>query len=562
MDASTTISQMLACSKIYVPTYQRAYSWDTDLKPEKGKVLKQVNQFLKDLEDYVKSSTTSKYYFGHFLFEKKSSDTFGIIDGQQRLTTITIFLSALFRVLKSRRPLTDEEDFVFKSIISIGNIYRFTTVDYDNQLFKDYVIKQTKSDHKGLDTESQKRIVAAFDFFVERLNEKDENSLLKLLNAVKEASCTTHVVENESDAIQMFIFQNNRGKKPSRLEIIKAQFLFNIHLYGGTEAESLIDEIKNRFERIYKSISILEKKVDEDDILSFTTQVYFNSLWETNATEKVNEQISKGSDSIQFIMDFSQQLSRNFDYLKDFFNESDDIHIYSLTKVGSYNITMPFIIKACVSNISKEDMDKLCVALESIIVRNNVIGTRAILTSRLNDVYQQFNDSINDIINRISWMKKQEGWWVYWNDVEFKRALQGYINPYQAKYLLWKYENHLIEKEGKAGYAPMKYDDVKNAQLEHIAPQNPAGNPAENGYCEYDEEFRNQYLDCLGNYLLLSGYHNDSISNGAFEKKRETYNQLRQQIEVQQMTERDKIWDKEKISERKKKIIDFILATF
>ena len=187
MESSTTIGQMLASSKIYVPSYQRAYSWDTDFKPEKGKALKQVNQFLRDLEDYVSSVTASKYYFGHFLFEKKSSDTFGIIDGQQRLTTITIFLSALFKVLKSRRPLSDMEDFVFKSIISIGNICRFTTVDYDNQLFKDYVITQIKSDHKGLDTESQKRIVDAFDFFVDRFNEKSEDDLQKLLEAVKEA---------------------------------------------------------------------------------------------------------------------------------------------------------------------------------------------------------------------------------------------------------------------------------------------------------------------------------------------------------------------------------------
>ena len=51
------------------------------------------------------------------------------------------------------------------------------------------------------------------------------------------ASCTTHIVKNEAEAIQMFIFQNNRGKTPSNLEIIKAQFLYNVHLYGGAEDE-------------------------------------------------------------------------------------------------------------------------------------------------------------------------------------------------------------------------------------------------------------------------------------------------------------------------------------
>ena len=94
MEASTTIKQMLAGNRIFVPTYQRAYSWDTEL--EKSNSPKQTNVFLSDLEDYNKSSTKSKYYFGHFLFEEKDDKKFGVIDGQQRMTTIVIFLSALF----------------------------------------------------------------------------------------------------------------------------------------------------------------------------------------------------------------------------------------------------------------------------------------------------------------------------------------------------------------------------------------------------------------------------------------------------------------------------------
>jgi uncharacterized protein with ParB-like and HNH nuclease domain len=107
MEASTTIKQMLAGNKIFVPTYQRAYSWDTEL--EKVNSPKQTNVFLSDLEDYNKSSTKSKYYFGHFLFEEKDEKTFGIIDGQQRMTTIVIFLSALFSRLKQIRTLNENE---------------------------------------------------------------------------------------------------------------------------------------------------------------------------------------------------------------------------------------------------------------------------------------------------------------------------------------------------------------------------------------------------------------------------------------------------------------------
>jgi len=47
---------------------------------------------------------------------------------------------------------------------------------------------------------------------VSQLFDKDEVYLLKMLDTIQNASCTTHPVKDESEAIQMFIFQNNRGK--------------------------------------------------------------------------------------------------------------------------------------------------------------------------------------------------------------------------------------------------------------------------------------------------------------------------------------------------------------
>ena len=559
MEALTNIENMLHGNEIFVPTYQRAYSWETDLKTNDSP--KQVNVFLSDLMDYINSQSSSPYYFGHFLFENKGCRCYGIIDGQQRLTTITIFLAVLFKRLKTLRKFSEEETFAYQSMIKLGSKYRFKTVDYDNQLFKDYVVNQVKTEHNGLETESQKRIVAAFDYFTRELGNMTEDYIVKLLNAVKESSCTTHVVENEAEAIQMFIFQNNRGKKPSKLEIIKAQFMYHVHLYGednDTKTE-LIEEIKHRFENIYKSISTIEQKVNEDDVLVYTQRVFFNSLWENDAVQKVNEQLAKDN-RLHFVREFTLALSASFEHLTYFFKmESKNIVLHSLKRIANFGIVVPFIIKAFKAKVSDKDLEALSIALEVIFIRARVIGTRADLTSRLNDVFQKFEGDVHPVIKRIDWMKTQEGWWGYWNNRELERALQGWIYPDTAKFLLWKYENHLIEEEGKAGYLPIRYDSIVSPQLEHIAPQ--TENP-ESGYCEYDEDFRNHYLDCLGNYLLLSAHHNISIGNVPFEQKRASYNQLHQQQEVRDMTEMDKCWDKEKISKRKEKIVQFLLGRF
>lgn len=562
MEASTTVKQMLAGNRIFVPTYQRAYSWDTEF--DKSKTPKQVNTFLSDLEEYNNSTTKSKYYFGHFLFEEVESNKFGVIDGQQRLTTIIIFLSAVFtrlkeiRGVKDIRDLNEKEFEAFEDIIKRNSTYRFATVDYDNQLFKDYVIDQVKKDKNGIETESAKRIVNAFDFFTKKFADKEETYLLEMLEAVKGASCTTHPVTDESEAIQMFIFQNNRGKKPSNLEIIKAQFMFNVHLYGGEEKESLIEEIKTRFEKIYKSISTIEHNINEDDVLVYTMRVYFNSLGETNAVERIDKLLSK-ENPIEFIKDFTRSLAESFEFLTSFFgkDQRENIEFHSLITLGGIGIALPFIIKAYKFGLSKTTISQLCSNLESLVLRHRLIGTRANIVPRLNDVYQIFtfeNSEITPIVDRINWMKTtQDWWWAYWNNNELERALQGGINHSIARFILWKYEGFL-EGQGKKGYSLSRFDKIEKPELEHIAPvtENP-----EAGYDVYDEEFKTQYINSLGNYLLVSGSHNASIGNKPFSDKRASYTQLAQQREIQEMTEDNLTWTRDLIQKRKEKLINF-----
>lgn len=557
MDASTNINQMLSGNKIFVPTYQRAYSWED----------KQTKQFLVDLQDYVESHTSSSYYFGHFLFEEKGNRDFAIIDGQQRLTTITIFISAIYRRLeKLTGSLTEDDIFLYGTLVKVGQTYRFSTVDYDNQLFRDYVINNVKTDHNGLDTESQKRIVAAYDYFVSQLNMYNEEALRRVLDAVVNATCTTHTVKDEAEAIQMFIFQNNRGKRPSNLEIIKAQFLYNIHLYCASEDEKteLICEVKNRFEHIYKSISKIEGNINEDDVLTYTLRVYFNSLDASNALQKVDEELGMEDSRIDFIRRFTHSLADSFEQMKDFFyNERTDIIVHTLRIIGQPAIMFPFVLKAYRSGVSDEDFRMLAKSLTSIFLRHRVIGTRAVLTWRLNDVFKNFADDVHPVIAHIEWMKTtRNGWWNYWNNEEFRRVLEGNFDRGHgiAKIILWLYENHLI-KNGKSGYGLKRYDAVEKSQCEHIAPNTENLN-SDSGYCAYDDEFRESYLNCLGNYLLLSGHHNESIGNASFETKRSTYTQLLQQQEIRNMTEHDHLWDKTKIDKRKEYIVDFVLTTF
>ena len=82
------------------------------------------------------------------------------------------------------------------------------------------------------------------------------------------------------------------------------------------------------------------------------------------------------------------------------------------------------------------------------------------------------------------------------------------------------------------------------------------------GYGTYDEEFRNQHLNCLGNYLLLPKSHNCSVSNNPLKDKLESYDRSYQQREIKNFITETELWDKEAIANRKTKIVNFVMNNF
>jgi hypothetical protein len=560
METSTTISEMMHGNNIFVPDYQRAYSWDTNVNK------KQVNVFLSDLEDHIISGVDTPYYFGHFLYEKiqNTQTQYAIIDGQQRLTTITIFLCALFNSIKMSRPLSDKEINLYENLIKSGSSYKFSTVRYDDQLFRDYVVDTIKMDHYNIKTTSGNRIVQAYDYLKTKVKDMKSCHVEALISTVTQSTCTTHIVKGEAEAIQMFIFQNNRGKKPSQLEVIKAQFMYTVHIYSDIEDKNaFINEIKIRFENIYSSISVIEDFIDEDDVLSYALRVYFNSLWESNSIERISTELDKKS-RLDFIRNFSISLEKSFNNLSRLYSDKNkDVNIEASLLCGHYNILLPFFIKAYSNGIEMNEISRMAKAIGDLLLRDNIIKTRADLRSRLENVFKGFHNSVDEIVNLIERMKTETSWWwAYWNNDSLKHILDSNWSPSyhsDAKIILWKYENYLISEEGKNGYSPIRYDSITNPHLEHIAPQTENGEKEAAGYDVYDNEFREKYMFCIGNFLLLSAPHNESIGNKPFELKRNTYNQLKQQREIQIMTESDHKWNREKIATRKEKLVKFIL---
>ena len=378
------------------------------------------------------------------------------------------------------------------------------------------------------------------------------------------------MVESEVEAAQMFVFENNRGKKPTDLEILKANMMFQIHLQNSeNEKEEVIKGIKSRFDGIYKAISAIEAFVTEDEVLTYTLRIYSNKLKINRQQELTNIDRELKDDAISFSDEFTRELEENFINLKRFYaNDRENIWAFEeLITLRDIGFAIPFILKAYKFNNSHQEKAMLAKSLRDIILRNRLVKSKKELEGRLQKTFEEYtvdNPTVEPIINGIEWMK-QGGDGLWWNNWNNERVFESLSNPSNyrpvQKYLLWLYENELRSTKLK-GYQKQKLSDIANGvDLEHIAPEKENKNSG-SGYEPYDEEMEKQYINSLGNHLLLSSSHNRGIGNISFSLKRESYKEspLYQQREVFEMTENDHFWNKDKIDKRKEKIIQAILG--
>ena len=367
---------------IKVPDYQRAYSWDKD---------QQINQFFIDIKEHL----NKKYYMGHFLFEKHdNSDVYYIIDGQQRLTTIIIFLSCIFKRIKSlNNDVLDMEELkIYESIIMDKKI-KFSTVDYDNFFFKEKVIYQ-KGGKILLETQSQKRISEALDYFDKKLKKYEIDDLKKMIEVIVNANCSMNEVKDQTEAIQMFIYENDRGKSPTDLEKIKSLFMYNINECSN-DPKSDNYYINQYFESIYKDISNIENIVDENDVLRITIKTYYKDLNE-NSIDKIKEDLYKlknNENIVSFIKKFTEELKDNFNYLRCFIKdkeEKNNYYIRSIINLGINNTIYPFIVGIYKHELDEKNKIKIIENLENLLIRMKFIGTKAIIENRINEEYKEF----------------------------------------------------------------------------------------------------------------------------------------------------------------------------
>lgn len=567
---ATTIKSLFGRRNIrfVIPAYQRAYAWEK----------RQLVQFVEDLEE----CGSCDYYLGHFLFEQ-DGDTFYVIDGQQRLTTCIIFFRASINILKRRESewMNDkEEDETIKIknwIDDISDYYlkdirharqKFITVAYDNNVFADIIIDgRTNISQDDLNSKSKRSICKALTYFEEELVKVPIEKLLSWISSLENAFITTYVVKNKLQAAQIFAYQNDRGKRLTNLEVLKAYFMLQI--YQSQNNEDDIVYVEKAFEEIYHNIVLVT--VEEDNVLNY----YWRAIgpkgyYSENVIREVKEWIKAFSQEEQAkrIKDFVNGLSKAFSLILQI-EHDNSFYTANLKNMKNMAYAYPVLIKAKLSDVDGKVFMRLIKLMENLTFRSLIRGGRADITSRMQNVLPSAHDnqSFNQMIDDVVWKLKKDWWWGYWSDSEMFRHLKSgwFYGNRVDNYLLWRYEQYLCNDNyptPKVSYG----DVVSNESIEHIAPQTQPES-LENGYGVYEDSenpsdgiVSGEWLNCVGNLMLMAGRQNSSLGNRPFSQKLQVYgsdNLLNQQKEIIEFVadKENPVWDKTCIKRRADKII-------
>jgi uncharacterized protein with ParB-like and HNH nuclease domain len=232
--AKTNIGNIFNRSRILeIPHFQRSYVWGKE----------QWERFLDDMK-YI-SRSKYPYFMGSVILKQqeipssyKTGDVRSIVDGQQRLTTITLFFKALYE----KNGIPEKFSEIFKThngeLILIHNYL-------DKEVFEKILL-----DKELTDNDKEKQIYMCYDYFFKNIT-KDEIEANALLENVIFVGIDLYHQEDEQ---QIFDTINSLGVSLTTAELMK-NFLFK------EDIEAYIKNWRNIFEKDDETRKYWEQEV-------------------------------------------------------------------------------------------------------------------------------------------------------------------------------------------------------------------------------------------------------------------------------------------------------------
>ena len=564
----------------YIPDYQRGYAWED----------KQISDFF---DDFRAEYFTENYYYGTILLQpvgkEGNKDCFEIVDGQQRFTTLVIFINCLIARLKELNQDEYDPDELLKHYVNNKGTYVLSLQNEDNAFFTSCILDGNQA--VELCTPSQKKLLNAKMKFIEKLKSCSEKQIISFIEKISSTDVLVYLINNSKEAAMIFETTNDRGKPLTNLEKTKS-FLMYKAAVGLSEPSQLIGRVQERFKGIYRDFMDIERSIrDENAVLQYCFISY--EKWTNQGKQKgyqhyMDHMKQKSDDFIQkgdeegfqsYIDQYTLDIQQSFGAIKSMFksNHSEFLDIISLGRVANF---LPLLLK-CYRIDETDDKShyrRICRLCEIFSFRVYVILEYKSSKSQTTwyEMARDFNGDFDKLESTIVSLIKSIK-----NDDEFIKRLarSDFFTTYSSQdknYFFWKYENYLRDKEQPVA-TPMSHQDLnekKDARLtltiEHIVAQRNSEeqsrvvNPNLPINVGRAKQFNDEYLHSIGNLTIDPQSANSSKGKSDVKTKNDKYFVLapyKCQNELSSFLDGQK-WTITSITKRKDKLLEFARKTW
>ncbi len=538
--------------KFKIPRYQRFYTWGED----------QLSDFWLDL-----TLDNNSYFFGSFILNKEFERKKGyieIVDGQQRILTVTIFMAVI-------RDIANTFDHELANLIHRKDIahesydgkesYRVECSESIKEFFeKNIQSKDSQIIESIPNTPEESRVKKNYDYLYKKIINKYNNFetpylrkeyLQDLREKVADLIVIKIEIESEEAAYEIFETTNARGVDLSIADLLKNLIFKNIRNTGKRdEAKEIWTEIiqnihetnteMKKFIRYYwisKHSMVTEKNLFKNikkDINDWKllisnlkdASMHYNILLEGEKADwgniKHGAKLFRSINALKY-MNVSQcyvlllSILRNFDKLG-----TSPLRIIEVIEKFTFNYS---VICKLPANKVEKIYSKYAREIERIVtneIPKKIHSCTNRLFSELENVLKNENPSLDLFIEKF-------------------RELS-YSNSQQRRILV-KYVLEKLSSQKQTGEFKIDFDNVN---IEHFLPQN----PVEWGLTKPEIK---PYVNLLGNLTLVSKGFNSTIGNKPIEEKIKTLTKSEIQITqelVKRVYDQEMNWDEAAIKER------------
>lgn len=544
--SNDTYRKLLGNGILYtVPMFQRDYSWDED----------EWNDLWQDILETCKHNREPAHYMGYLVLQSDDNKNFDIIDGQQRLTTLSLLVIAILKSLRILISKNIDSENNKKREEQLRNTYigyldpvtlitssKIKLNKHNDSFYQNYLVPLQDIPQRGLNF-SEKLLKKAFNWFGERLKKDISNDngadLARFIDLVADRLFFTVItVTDELNAFKVFETLNARGVRLSATDLLK-NYLFSV-INNENPHETEMKKIEERWEKIVE-------KLGSESFPDFL-RVYWNSrnklVRKTDLFKTIKTTIRNKENAFSLI----RELDENADFYAALSNPQDELWTEDQGKyIGElkmFSIRQPYpLLMIAWKKLEKDDFNRILRACSIISFRYNVIGGMhpGEQEKIYNDIAFKIANGELKALNEISPILKN----VYPEDDYFKAAFEekelstiGARNRKVVRYILFALEKQLANSD---------YDfESDKYSIEHILPES----PGKEWPC-YDENNDYRFIYRLGNYTLLTQSENRDVGNKGFDEKRAVYEKSNFEI-TKKIAEDNSTWDRGRIVNRQK----------